>query len=431
MSLNDATFAGLMEALGPFEATPRLAVGVSGGADSLALALLADAWVRHRGGTVTALTVDHGLRPEAAAEAAQVGRWMEGQGIAHAVLRGTVAAPARNVQAQARELRHGLLRGWCRDNGVLHLLLAHHREDQAETVLLRLARGSGATGLAGMAAVTWAPEVRVLRPLLGVPRSANEAFLASRGQDWVRDPSNEDTAYGRVRMRHLLPLLAAEGADAARLAETAQRLGRSRQTLDALTADLLAAAVSPHPAGFAWVEPEAFRAVSPDIALRALRTVLAAVGGRSFGPRAERAEAALATLGRGPGTLGGCRLVPQRDGRLLVVREVRDLPVIDLGAGEVTLWDGRFRVALKAATPAGKVGPLGLEGWAQVREHVRTALPAAARASVPALWRDGRVIAVPALSYPARTAEFRAEWAPRQVLLSGTFRLAPVPSSII
>lgn len=432
MTLTDQTFAELMDPLGPFESAPHLAVGVSGGADSLALVLLAARWARARGGTVTALTVDHGLRPEAAAEAEQVGRWMAERDIPHGVLRGAVPLLPRNIQAEARALRHALLRGWCQHHGCLHLLLAHNLEDQAETLLLRLARGSGASGLAGMAAVAWTAEARVLRPLLGVPRGALEAFLTSQNQDWVRDPSNDDSAYGRVRMRRLLPVLAAEGADAPRLAATARRLGATRQILDDAVGALLAAAVEPHPIGFARLDSAAFRDVPEEIGLRGLRTVLAAVGGRPFGPRADRAASALATLGDKAATVGGCRLLPRDNGRVLVAREGRGQPVVDMEPGDGLLWDGRFRVHLMEGAAPGTVAALGAAGWTQVREALdRPDVPSAARLALPALWRSGRVVAVPALEGQAQAAEFRAFWAPEQVLLSGAFRLAPAPSSII
>src|SRR5262245_21437394 len=168
--LTEAEFAALMRPLGPFEAQPRLAVAVSGGSDSLALTLLLHDWARRQRGVLTALTVDHGLRPEAAAEARQVARWLRARGIRHRVLTWRPAGEARRggLQAAARAARYRLLGAWCRANGVLHLALAHHREDQAETLLLRLARGSGLDGLAAMAAVSEREGVRLIRPLLAV-----------------------------------------------------------------------------------------------------------------------------------------------------------------------------------------------------------------------------------------------------------------------
>jgi tRNA(Ile)-lysidine synthase len=169
--LTHEEFARAVERLGPLEKRPHLAVAVSGGADSLSLALFAAAWARKRGGCASALTVDHGLRPEAAAEARRVGRWLRARGIEHRIIAWRGTKPAANIQAAARAARYGLLSAWCARHGVLHLLLAHHADDQAETYLMRLARGSGVDGLAAMAPVHELPSVRVLRPLLDVPRA--------------------------------------------------------------------------------------------------------------------------------------------------------------------------------------------------------------------------------------------------------------------
>lgn len=450
----DATrFAALMASLGPFEPRPRVAVGVSGGADSMALVLLAAEWARARGGEAVALTVDHGLRPEAADEAAQVGVWMRTHGVPHHILRSATPIPRRNVQAEARALRHALLRDWCRRNAILHLLLAHHREDQAETLLLRLTRGSGASGLAGMAAVSWVPEVRILRPFLPVSRAALEATLYLRGQAWVRDPSNTDTAYGRVRMRRLLSALDHEGGGAGRLSDTARRLGAARRIVEDAAAALLAEAVVPHPAGFVHLDPAPFAQAESEVALRALRAVLAAVGGRAYGPRAARIEALLPRLGEAA-TIGGCRLVPT-DGGLLVVREARGLPRLPLDPGEEGNWDGRFHVRLNKDVGAVVIAALGTAGWrAVVAESPAPGLahrvPGVVRPTLPAVWRDDRLLCVPHLGWISRTAAAageagretgtkgypveclaRVRWSPSQPVTAGAFRLASARSSII
>src|SRR5262249_20106992 len=186
---------------GPFESRPHLAVAVSGGRDSMALALLVAAWAERRGGRVTAITVDHGLRPEAAAEARQVGRWLRAHGITHRTLRWRPPAGALpgGLQAAARAGRYAPPCGWGRPRGVLHLALAHQQEDQAETLLLRLARGSGLDGLAAMAPIAERMGVRLLRPLLSVPRARLRATLVAAPQPWIDDPSNENPAHARIR----------------------------------------------------------------------------------------------------------------------------------------------------------------------------------------------------------------------------------------
>ncbi|MGH7125080.1 MAG: tRNA lysidine(34) synthetase TilS, partial [Stellaceae bacterium] len=257
--LSDEEFAARLDRLSPFERTPRLAVAVSGGADSMALALLADVWARRRSGTIVALTVDHGLRPESAAEARQVGAWLAARGIQHETLIWEGPHPASDIQAEARAARYALLDGWCAARGFLHLLTAHHREDQAETFWLRLARGSGLDGLAGISAVTERAHCRVLRPLLRVAPERLRERLQREGQTWIEDPSNRNPDFARVRVREGRTLLAAEGLSAERIEETLRHLGRARHALEAATAKLLAHAVTVHPAGFAWLDAAVLR----------------------------------------------------------------------------------------------------------------------------------------------------------------------------
>src|SRR5271170_7691992 len=195
--IGEDEFRRLMAAVGPFERRPAFAVAVSGGADSLALALLADRWARGCGGTLTALTVDHRLRPESGEEAAQVGRWLAGRGIAHRVLEWADARGGADLQARARTARHGLLQGWCAGAGVLHLLLAHHQDDQAETVLLRLGRGSGVDGLGAMAPVAYGRACRLVRPLLDLAKTRLVATCRLFDQPFVDDPSNRDPGFAR------------------------------------------------------------------------------------------------------------------------------------------------------------------------------------------------------------------------------------------
>ncbi|MFO1160523.1 MAG: tRNA lysidine(34) synthetase TilS [Reyranellaceae bacterium] len=194
-------FARLMAPFAPFESSPDLAVAVSGGRDSLALALLAHDWARTRGGSIVALIVDHGLRVEAADEATATSDRLALFGIEGTVLRWSGAKPRTGLQEAARAARYRLLRAECQRRGILHLLVAHHADDQAETVAMRAARQSGADGLAGMAALVEFPEVRMLRPLLPVSRAELTATLVSRGVQWIDDPSNVDPRFERARLR--------------------------------------------------------------------------------------------------------------------------------------------------------------------------------------------------------------------------------------
>lgn len=428
LPIEAAEFNGLMARFGPFERTPRLAVAVSGGADSLALALLADAWARASGGAITALTVDHRLRPEAAAEAAQVAAWLGARGIAHATLVRAGNLPAGDVQAAARDARYRLLERWCAAEGVLHLLTAHHREDQAETVLLRLARGSGLDGLAGMPAEIEHRACRVLRPLLGTPRARLAATLAARGQDWIEDPSNLDPAYARARLRRASALLAEEGLSTERLATTARLLARARVALEAAVAAHLARAAWVHPAGFAWLDPERLVAAPEEVGLRALAAAIATVSGAAYPPRLGALERLYRELPSGLGagrTLGGCRVLPRR-GRVLVCREsaAAEPPIAAL-PGAVVVWDGRFRLRLPASAPLGLM--LGALGAGPDVAGVRPGLPPAVRPTLPALRDAAGIVAVPHIDYrrndtlPAALAGLTLAFRPTRALTQGDF----------
>src|SRR5439155_11044874 len=169
--------AATLDRIGGFEARPLIAVAVSGGPDSMARLLLAERWAKERGGAAWALTVDHGLRPESAAEACTVAGWLQARAIPHAILVWHGEKPASGLQEAARAARYRLLAEWCRAQGCLHLLAAHHRADQAETHLIRRRAKSGRDGLAGMSAVRELAGCRLVRPLLAVPQTRLRAFL--------------------------------------------------------------------------------------------------------------------------------------------------------------------------------------------------------------------------------------------------------------
>jgi len=429
--LDDDGFDRLMAAFEPFESAPHVAVAVSGGSDSLALAHLAAAWAARRGGAVTAITVDHGLRPASADEAGRVAAWMAAAGIGHVVLGWRGPKPATGLQAAARAMRYALLEGWCRRAGVLHLLLGHQRDDQIETVRMRADRGSGPLGRAGMSAVRETAGLRLLRPLLGVPRARLRATLTARGREWIDDPSNDDIRFARARLRRTPGLLAA-GDPAV--------LGAARVASERAAAALLAGAARLHPAGFATVDPHALLAGGPEVGRHALAALVATLGGREHFPRSVRVARAWAALAGGPLragiTLGGCRILP-RAGGLLVCRETgRITDEAEVHAGVRAIWDGRF--AISVAGPPGAravLRRLGEDGWRRLCENVRAAapviagLPAPVRPALPALWAGGEPVALPHLGCGRGTANIDSlrfdslAFAPSRPLTGGGFML--------
>jgi len=386
--------AAALSVIGGFETRPFVAVATSGGPDSLALAILADRWARAKGGVAWAVTVDHGLRAESAVEARQVGVWLARRGIPHAILAWEGDKPATGLQAVAREARYRLLGDWCRARGCLHLLTAHHREDQAETYLIRRRAKSGPDGLAAMPVVREAAGYRLVRPLLTVPRGRLRAFLAAEGQGWIDDPSNRNPAFERVRLRR--EPRADDDVFAEIAGHAAARVGRER-AVDRL----IARHVILDPAGFAAIDPAPILAAPCDLAARLLARVAVTVGGGVYPPRRERLARLRDGLGAATGrarTLGGCRFVPWR-GRLLVMREVAAAAPLHLAPGVACVWDRRFFAS--APVREGLVlGCLGQGGVAALGRDRAMDLPPLVHPALPA-FRDeeGCVLAVPLLGY--------------------------------
>ena len=216
-------------------------------------------------------------------------------------------------------------------------------------MLLRFAHGSGVDGLSGMAALRETGSVRFLRPLLSTGRDRLRAFLTEAGQPWIEDPSNQSPAYARARLRGMAEMLSGEGWSAERAADTARRLGRARSVLEFAAAGLAAAAVDLWPEGCVLLRPDLLRDAEEETALRLLSRCLAVVGGARYRPKLEAVERLYLSLreggiGRGR-TLGGCRIMPYRDGRLLIAREPDAADErADLAPGATIQWDGRFMV---------------------------------------------------------------------------------------
>src|SRR5579884_899348 len=281
--IDDDEFAAALDGLARFEARPFVAVATSGGPDSLALTILADRWARMRGGEIRALSVDHRLRPESATELRLLGAWLRRRGIRHEILVWTGGKPTTGVEEAARAARYALLAAWCRAQGCLHLLLAHHREDQIETYLIRRRANSGPLGLAGMSAIRELAPCRLLRPLLGFPRARLSALLAAERQPAIADPSNRDPAFARARLR-ADPRSAAE--DECLSAEIRAHGGMRRVREDARDR-LLAGAVALHPAGFAMLDAELLSA-APETVEAALAALVMTIGGGRYPPRRAR-----------------------------------------------------------------------------------------------------------------------------------------------
>jgi tRNA(Ile)-lysidine synthase len=287
-------------------AAPALVLAVSGGPDSVALMWLAARWRRGlaQGPRLLAVTVDHGLRPEAVREAREVKRLAGSLDLPHRTMRWTGEKPKTGLPAAAREARYRLLVQAARAAGATHVLTAHTRDDQAETLLMRLLRGSGIAGLSAMARVSEREGVALTRPLLDVPKSQLVATLKRARIDFADDPTNRDAAFTRPRLRALMPQLAAEGGNARNLARLAARLGRANAAVEVLADGaerflaLTATDGVARSSGVRSFEAAAFAALPEEIRLRLLMRAINAVGHE--GPaELGKVEGLLAALDRG------------------------------------------------------------------------------------------------------------------------------------
>jgi tRNA(Ile)-lysidine synthase len=300
-----------------FSARSRAALAVSGGSDSLALMRFFLAWADNaRGSKPVVLTVDHGLRPESAADAHFVIAEAAKLGLTAHILDWQGAKPAANLEDAAREARYRLMGEWCRMHDVQAVFVAHTEDDQAETFLLRLGRGSGVDGLSAMRSRGPYPlpgfSLELFRPLLGMSRADLRSYLADNGVKWLEDPMNDDPRFARPRLRKLLPQLAEAGVTSKRIADAAAHLARAREALDWEVAAFLERHSRSESAGHVLVDRAALAQVPREIGLRALATLLLRVSGGRYRPRFERLESLFhAVTGRDfrqARTLLGCRI---------------------------------------------------------------------------------------------------------------------------
>ncbi|TIO09858.1 tRNA lysidine(34) synthetase TilS [Mesorhizobium sp.] len=382
--------------------TNGVVAAVSGGSDSTALLLLLkDHLDRIAPATkLLAVTIDHDLRPGAAAEAQAVARLCAGRGIAHRILVWSGRKPSTGLPAAAREARYRLLAEAARAEGIGLIVTGHTADDQAETVLMRQVRDDGARdggrGLAGMAPATlydW--RIWIARPFLGTRRAALRDVLRRANVGWAEDPTNEDEAFERPRVRAAL----ADGNGVQRMEDAvalAARAAVEREHLGHRAAALIRGFASKPADGLVRLDPGFATAGDEPAAVYALRIMLATVGGVAFLPDQARSEALLERLRVGLfcaspfcATLSRTVVDARRAG-IFLRREIRNLPPAALAADDA-LWDGRRRITLSDKPGAFLIAPLGAAHAAKraiAEDGTPPSLVRAALAAEPALWRS-------------------------------------------
>lgn len=412
------------------------ALAVSGGADSMALMQMVAAWVaepgtvqRQRMGPVPllVLTVDHRLRPQSSDEAA----WVKGEaarlGLPHETLVWDGAKPLTALQSTAREARYRLMNGYLeREYGERRvavkrrIVVAHHEDDQAETFLMRLARGSGLDGLSGMRDEERVSQPRfaegssgsytIVRPLLRVPKIRLVATLEAAGRSWRDDPSNVAQEFERVRIRQALETLGQLGIEPAQIGRSARRLSRARRAVLAGVDAAAPRAVKLHRGLFAEIDPACLVQLPEEFGVRMFTALLRAFGGA--GPPARLSQIELLVSKMMPSdnpapraeTLAGCRIERDGAGPVRIWREWgrEGLPALDLQPGSRKVWDERFSVALgPGETEPARVCALGahnihgLGDLGDLPELQGFRAPAGAISTLPSFWQADRLVAVP------------------------------------
>ncbi len=363
--------------------------------------------------SITVVTVDHGLRAESKGEAAFVAGHARALGFSHTTLEWTGAKPKTGIQAAARRARYDLLATHARSCGAACVVTAHTGDDQAETLLMRLRRGSGVDGLSAMAPISERNGVAIVRPLLGFSKGRLTGYLRASSVPFLRDPSNDNAAFERVRLRHATKALAAAGITRSSLSVTASRLSRSRDALATITEDLLRQHFHVTDLAQGKISRGVFEALPDDIALRALGRILSLVGGKEAPPRLMRLEHLLSNLKlrKRETTLGGC-IMMDASGTLNFYRELGRLKMrqTPFEPGVTRLWDGRFILAFAPIEDSTlTVRQLGADGWLSYKKVMKEkGLPIKATRlaalTTPALWKGNRLLCAPLLSFSEPTS---------------------------
>ena len=370
-------------------------MAVSGGADSLCLALLTHTWAQKHHIPCVALTFDHKWRPESAKEAAQVGKWLAKYGIEHHTLTFSGTPTKTRKEERARQARYQALTDWCLQHNIGTLLIAHNLEDQAETFLLRLARGSGVDGLCAMRPVSQLGQIRLVRPLLTYSHQQLCATLKNTfHQAWIEDPSNRDTQYERVRLRQAQDTLSALGLTPRFISLSAKRLQRVRDCLDSLTTSFMKAHAHKHPGGFMRIDKVAFDALAEEIKLRVLIRAIEDIGGMVIG--LDQAENLLTKLTRYT-TLGRCQVGLYQQGLYIAPELAKMSAEKYVLKNKPTEWNN---FTIKADQDV-IIGPLGN------RLKVKN-MPAFVKKTLPAVFsKQHKLLYVPHLDFYAEKAHIK------------------------
>lgn len=394
--LTNKEFEEAMAALAPFEERPHVAVAVSGGADSLALAFFLQQWLKKRQGKLTALIIDHQLRPESADEAETVKGWLDHAGINCEILLWQGTKPQSKIQEVARAHRYALLTTWCRAHDVWHLFVGHHQDDQWETLVQRLNHGSGTMGLQGIHQVRWGERVRLLRPFLGYPKSRLVAALEAVSHPYVNDPSNHNPRFERGQLRLLKPQLEALGFTNTCLNNLAREMRGVYQTLHHQFLQFMVCDLQLDSYGVVRFNREAFLNLPQSVQELVIKRIIALKTKPKYAPGTVLVEGIRNKLLHKKAATGGLCYWGHQSKDVIVMREDRHLPAeIELRSSPI-LWDNRFMLTIADALFGMTIRPFGR---ALAESHAAEfACHSRLLATLPALFEGEKFICLPHLN---------------------------------
>ena len=379
------------------EADAPVILAVSGGSDSIALLLLASSWARSVDASVQVVTIDHGLRPEAAAEAAFVSGVSEGLDLPHLTLAWDGIKPDSGISQAARNARYQLLEEFAFDIGAKTILVGHTANDQAETILMRNARGEEGQqgrGLSGIAPLMLLPKrTKLMRPLLDISRDILRSYLREMNQSWIEDPSNCDEAYERVRIRKAL------GGDASRISDIcrfAKVSGKLRKLLSVEAASILKQNIEISQGPVYSISAPVLEDVAPAVKKLVLQILIATAGGAEYFVSDRAVMRFFEDECENRMTMGHC-VIEKSDSHWRFYREKRNLPSIVVGPGDHQLWDGRYLIENNSASSY-FCGPLSfdqLQAIEELRGRKFAVKPRAVLGGTPYLCGDGEDITLP------------------------------------
>lgn len=386
------------------EASPQGSIGiaVSGGGDSVALLSLSSEWAKKNGRRIIAATVDHGLRPESSEECEKVKRISVDLDVKHTTLRWT-DNPIGNLQNSARNARYHLLKSWALENKLSVVLFGHTLDDNAETVVLRIIRGSGVDGLSGIAQNRKIFGLNVHRPLLHLTRVELRRYLQSERISWIEDPSNFDMRFDRIRVRKLLPTLSSCGLTPERLVSMAGHMSRAREALQVTVLAFVQAKVEQTVWGDLKVLYDEFVNCSEEVQLRILAGVLRWNSGKPYNPRFVSLKKLHSLIVKrelvSKRPLMGTEITINGD-YIIFNRELSSIKKSTIITQKSFVWDNKWQIDVDPEKiNSASLGPLGVDGAREIASFSERAISKSVLATLPAMFDNNELICVPSIDF--------------------------------